>query len=509
MIKSLTIEKSVLSGILQHQEEWHQVNLLIKEQDFYSEDSEVNVTLFKMMRSALNNAEALDDTILIERVVNLGISFPDSIDISEYIRSLSFNKVNKEVFLNSIRELKKFSVRREAFEEAKRIQAFAKSTDPNLKYCEIIDELDKIHNETISSFEREDDVLVNLAEIAESIVEDRGENPPKEVGFMGPYQTINKIYGSVLRPANILVICARSKAGKTTLALDLLLKTAYKYKVPILHFDNGEMSEEELVFRMVAGASGIPVHLLESGKWRTHGFNDLSAEQVVQKVREVWEKVKDIKILYKNVAGMTSEEMVATLKRIYYAEVGRGNELVFSFDYLKTDFSNLGKGSEWAFVGKTLHDFKQCISRELKFDGKPVVSMATSVQANRTGISNGRNAATDDESIVSLSDQITQFCSHLFILRKKSIEEMQEEGESFGTHKLIPTVARHLGEDPFGHLNAVEMEDGEKRDNFINLKIDNFNVEDRGDLRDIVKTRLGQDLDANTEREEGDLPQGF
>ena len=41
------------------------------------------------------------------------------------------------------------------------------------------------------------------------------------------------------------------------------------------------------------------------------------------------------------------------------------------------------------------------------------------------------------------------------------------------------------------------------------MKIDNFNVEDRGDLRDIVKTRLGQDLDANTETEEGDLPQGF
>lgn len=508
MIKSLSIEKNVLAGILQHQDEWHQVNILIKDEDFYSEDSKVNVTLFKVMRSALNSAEALDDTILIERINNLGVSFQDSIDVSEYIRSLSFNKVTKEVFLNSIRELKKFSVRREAYKEAEKIKAFAKTADPNLKYSQIIDELDKIHNDTIASFEREDEVLVNLAEIAEGIVEDRGENPPKEVGFMGPYETLNKIYGSLLRPANILVFCARSKAGKTTLALDMLLKVAYKYNVPVLHFDNGEMSEEELVFRMVACASGIPVHLLESGKWRTHGYEDLSATQVVERVRGVWDKVKNIKIIYKNVAGMTSDEMVSTMKRIYYSEVGRGNELVFSFDYLKTDFSNLGKGSEWAFVGKTLHDFKQCISRELKFDGKPVVSMVTSVQANRTGISNARNSATDDESIVSLSDQITQFCSHLFILRKKSIEEMQDEGESFGTHKLIPTVARHLGEDPFGHLNAVEMEDGEKRDNFINLKIENFNVEDRGDLRDIVKTRRGEDLNAET-GEESNLPEGF
>ena len=85
---------------------------------------------------------------------------------------------------------------------------------------------------------------------------------------------------------------------------------------------------------------------------------------------------------------------------------------------------------------------------------------------------------------------------------------MVDEGESFGTHKLIPTVARHLGEDPFGHLNPVELEDGTKRDNFINLKIENFNVQDRGDLRDIVKNREGRDLDAETENT-NDLPDGF
>jgi len=508
MIKSLSIEKNVLSGILQHQDHWPQVSLLVKEEDFYSEDSKVNITLFKLMKSALNNAEALDETILIERMNRMGVSFPDSIDVSEYIRNLNFIKISKEVFENSIRELKKYSVRRIAFQEAEKIKEFVKSVDPSLKYSDIITNLDKIHNDTISSFENEEDKIVNLTDIAQDLVEDRGENPPEEVGFMGPHKSLNKIYGSLLRPANILVICARSKAGKTTWMLDYLLKTAYKYKVPVLHFDNGEMSEEELIFRMVSCASGIPVHMLESGKWRTSGYGNLSANQVVEKVRQVWDHIKGIKILYKNVAGMSSEDMVASMKRIYFSEVGRGNEMIFSFDYLKTDFSNLGKGSEWAFVGKTLHDFKQTISRELKFDGKPVVSMITSVQANRTGIANARNGATDDESIVSLSDNITQFCSHLFILRKKSIEEMVDEGESFGTHKLIPTVARHLGEDPFGHLNPVELEDGTKRDNFINLKIENFNVQDRGDLRDIVKNREGRDLDAETENT-NDLPDGF
>ena len=65
--------------------------------------------------------------------------------------------------------------------------------------------------------------------------------------------------------------------------------------------------------------------------------------------------------------------------------------------------------------------FKQLIQKELCFNGKPAVAMLTSVQSNRLGITNNRNSenVVDDESIVSLSDQITQFCSHLFYLDKK------------------------------------------------------------------------------------------
>jgi hypothetical protein len=294
--------------------------------------------------------------------------------------------------------------------------------------------------------------------------------------------------------------------------IDMLLKISYENKLPILHFDNGEMSEEELVFRMVSGISGVPVYLLESGKWRTHGYKDLSAKEVVSRVRAVWERMKGITILYENVAGMTSEEMVSLLKRIYFSEIGRGNPLIFSFDYLKTDFNNLGKGSDWAFVGKLLHHFKQTISRELKFDGKPTVAMVTSVQTNRSGIVTNRNSDTvvDDESVIALSDNIIQFVSHLFLLRKKTMDEIVEEGPEFGTHKLKCLAARHLGEDSFGHINPVDWVDGSKKDNWINLKFDNFNVEEKGDARDIIRAINGEDVGAiRSMGAENELPESL
>lgn len=511
MIYSFALEKKVLSGLLQHPEKWAEVSSFLTEDDFYSEDSKVNVSLFKMLRNALNNAEQIDDTILIERINGLKISFPDSIDPPEYIRNLAFFKISPEVFITSVKELKKYTIRRKLCETCDEIKTKTTKIDPSKPYSEIVRQADNLYNDMIKGFEMGESRLVNLAEIAEEIVEDRGENPPKEVGLMGPLESVNKIYGSLLRAGNITTITARSKVGKTLFAIDYLLDVAYKNKVPILHFDNGEMSAEELVFRMVAGQSGVPMHLLESGKWRKCGYGEWSAKEVVERVRSVWGRMKNIKLLYENVAGMSSEEMTSMLKRIYYSEIGRGNPMIFSFDYLKSDFNNAGKGSDWLLVGKTLHDFKQCISRDLKFDGKPCVSMFTSIQSNRQGITNNRTSdnIVEDESVVSLSDNVTQFTSHLFLLRKKTLDEIIDEGEEFGTHKLKCLVARHLGEDPFGHLEPVKMDDGTLKNNFINLKIENFKVKDCGDLRDIVEAKMGNDVKAKKSSFDENLPDMF
>jgi hypothetical protein len=113
--------------------------------------------------------------------------------------------------------------------------------------------------------------------------------------------------------------------------------------------------------------------------------------------------------------------------------------------------------------------------------------MMTSVQSNRSGIVTNKQAANvvDDESIVSLSDRITQFSSHMFILRNKTNDELLNE-PGFGTHKLINIKARHLGKDLEGALNPIKMSDNTLKKNFINLEIKNFSVVEKGDLRDIV-----------------------
>ena len=74
------------------------------------------------------------------------------------------------------------------------------------------------------------------------------------------------------------------------------------------------------------------------------------------------------------------------------------------------------------WLAKWWINLKRTIQKEILKDGEPIIPMITSVQSNRSGVVNNRRAENivDDESIVSLSDRITQFCSHMFILRKKN-----------------------------------------------------------------------------------------
>ena len=145
--------------------------------------------------------------------------------------------------------------------------------------------------------------------------------------------------------------------------------------------------------------------------------------------------------------------------------------------------------------------FKKLIQSDIVFNGDPMIAMMTSVQSNRSGITNNRNAGNivEDESIVSLSDRITQFSSHLFHLRKKTLDEITEENNLFGTHCLTCFKYRHLGEDIHRAISPVRLPDGDLRKNYINLNFDNFNIDEIGDLKDMIDAQTDVDLS------EGDL----
>ena len=166
--------------------------------------------------------------------------------------------------------------------------------------------------------------------------------------------------------------------------------------------------------------------------------------------------------------------------------------MVYSFYYIKpTEETNK---AEWQTIGKMVDTFKRTIQREIVFEGEPIIPMITSIQSNRSGIVTNRQSrdVNDDEGIVSGSDRVTQYCSHLFILRRKTADEEVQETERFGNHKLIAVKTRHLGKMPQRANALIQMPDRTVK-NSIQLDINNFNVECRGDQQDISDFLDAQD----------------
>lgn len=484
MLHSPELEKQLLAYLIKQPESFVSICSSISEKDFFSKDSQINACIFTIIRHAAENAEQIDDIIISQRIASLGITFEDNISVGDYIKSLGLRKVSENGIEKIARELKKYTVRREITENAHRQIKEMKNISSERSVADIIAVSDKIHNSSINMYDDGDDTPQNIYDDMEMLIEERGENPITEFGLMGPYPKLNQMYGSLLRPGNITVFVARAGVGKSTLAMDYSTKVAETYDVPVLHFDNGEMSKEELITRQCAALSGVPMHLIETGKWRTSGA------EIVEKIRGVWKRVQKIKpkFFYHNVGGAQPDEMTNILKRFYYNKIGRGKPMIFSFDYIK---SPSGSGdNNWLVVGEMVDKFKRLISKEIRVDGKPIIPMITSVQANRSGITNGRKSSdvVDDESIVSLSDQITHFASHMFVLRKKTLDEIAEHGDKFGTHRLTCTKHRHLGEDIRGALEPIKYQDRLER-NFVNFEFKNFAITEKGDLRDIVEAQ--------------------
>ena len=289
MIYSYELEKQLLAGLIKDPNSLVEISNFISTSDFYSESTSLNSTIFRIIEQAINASDEIDEIIIAQRVNEIGLSFEDNVNPSDYIKSLALRKVPEGNILKTAKELKKYSIRREIYNSSQTIAKRMKAISAESSYQDIIQAADTIYNSKINLYEMGSDVPLNIYDDMESIIEERGNNPVTEFGMLGPHQKLNEIYGSILRPGNITVVVARSGVGKTQFCMDYSTKVSMQYDVPVLHFDNGEMSKEELTMRQCAALSGVSMHLLESGKWRKAGAD------VVKKVRDVWPKIKDLK----------------------------------------------------------------------------------------------------------------------------------------------------------------------------------------------------------------------
>ena len=514
MLYSEPLEKEILALLIKHPSVYSDIDRLVESKDFYLS---CHRKIFDMILILMKDGhdDEISEVVLIDRLEASGVSFSDSIKISEYIRNaLGILKVSESSALNLAKELRNYRARRDYDAELSVLQKLIRKSD-GMSLPELVNTVDSSLSSVVNTHGENSDDVVYLFKDSEEKLLSIAENPIG-AGFEPDHLPITtEMVGSLLVPANIFVLSALSGVGKTTYTLDYALKTSVcNGKVPVLHMDNGEMSADELFCRQLCAISGVREYYIRSGKWRTTSYlnefdQEVTPDMMEKAIYKALPELEKYNFGYIGVGGKTPEEKIRLAKRHYYKNVGRGKPMILSYDYIKSLYTNTNKNlASWEAVGQELQMFKDLIKEEIKFDGKPMVAMITSVQQNRQAIINNRNtsAASNDMSHISLSMQIAQYASQIGHLRKLNPEELLEipacyrgkDGEPLMTHNMLFDKTRYGGEDfnrqssmvSFPALDETGEAVGTSRivPNSIYLRSSDFKIDEVCDARQLAES---------------------
>lgn len=174
--------------------------------------------------------------------------------------------------------------------------------------------------------------------------------------------------------------------------------------------------------RLCATISGIPFNIIESGKWKSN-------RTAITKIKEAFEVVKNAPIFYRNIAGMSVNGVIPTIRKFTYRQLGGpvvGDEprgLVI-YDYIKLmDQKDLsGNLQEYQLIGLLMSSLHDCAARL----NIPIMCLG---QLNAQGNIGIRRISENVDSAT--------------ILRPKTPEELQEDGPARGNHVLEIKYSRN------------------------------------------------------------------
>ena len=272
---------------------------------------------------------------------------------------------------------------------------------------------------------------VHIGKDIEEYLQGLVDNPIDQIGIPTGFPVYDHAIGGGLRKGTVNVIAARPKTGKTLLADNIGYNVANRLKIPVLNMDT-EMNVKDHTNRVLAMITETEISSIETGKFAE------SPDQK-DKLKSASQELKQTPLFYKTIAGKPFEEQLALMRRWIVKEVGLNDDgtakqCLVVYDYLKLmDSTGISQDMKeyqvLGFMMTALHNF--AVRYQI-----PILAF---VQLNRDGIT---KESTDT---ASGSDRIIWLCSNFSIFKRKTDEEIAEDGSKNGNRKLLPLVSRHGG----------------------------------------------------------------
>ena len=473
-------ERAVLSGIIQYGNESYLDVVDIIQEATFSVDS--NTIIYKCLKRLfeIQEIKTVDIASIYSVAQELNLyHILSKNDETIHLKSIIDFPVNKDNVRKFAAKIRKLEIARLLHKQLE----LAQDKLLDVSGSESINQILSLAEDTVFDFTS----LLNdgehnpclVGENATSYIQDLENNPVDQIGIATGFPVYDEAIGGGLRRGTINVIAARPKTGKTLLVDNMGWNIANK-NIPVLNLDT-EMTREDHINRLLGMISENDLRDIETGK-----FAQSPAKK--EKLYNATKQLENAPIYYKSIAGKAFDEQLGIMRRWVTKVVGLNNDgsakdCVIFYDYLKLmDTQGMSQDlKEYQLLGfmmTSLHNF--AVKYKI-----PVVAF---IQLNRDGI----NKESTDTA--SGSDRIVWLCSNFTIFKRKTDEEMAEDGPQNGNRKLVPLISRHGGGlDENDYINChmkgwcAKITEGKTRIELMKnkgSKSDGFIIEDKEEVQD-------------------------
>lgn len=423
-------ERAVLAGIYTYGENTYLDIADIVQDSSFTVDS--NAIIFKCLKHLFeHNQQTIDIASIYSAAQELGVShILSKKEETQHLKAITDFPVsvdNVRKFAAKIRKLEIARLLRKQLELTQDKILEVTGTEPISSIIGLAE--DSIFNFT-SLLNDTDSGPEIIGSTVDEYIKALEDNKVDQVGIPTGFPVYDQAIGGGLRKGTINVIGARPKTGKTLLS-DNMGRNVAKLGIPVLNMDT-EMNKEDHINRILAMMSEIEINTIETGK-----FSESPDKK--NKLIKAAKELKELKLYHKSIAGKPFEDQLAIMRRWLVKDVGLNDDgtakdCVIFYDYLKLmDSAGISQDMKeyqvLGFMMTSLHNF--AVRYKV-----PIVAF---IQLNRDGIT---KESTDS---ASGSDRIIWLCSNFSIFKRKSDEEIAEDGPDGGNRKLIPLISRHGG----------------------------------------------------------------
>lgn len=425
-------ERAVLSIICHYGDKaFLEISDLIDENSFTIDS---NIIIYKCLKQIFSNhnTQKIDIASIFSAAKELDLDYIlQKKEETQHLKAVLDFPAHIDNLLQFATKIKKLEIARKLYKQLDDV----KNNLLNVDGTEPIANILSLAEEPILSFgtslQDQDSNPMLISKDLESYINDLVNNPIEQVGISTGFPAYDFAIGGGLRKSTINVIAARPKTGKTLLSDNMGFYIANKLKIPVLNMDT-EMTKNDHIHRILAMMTEIEINKIETGQFAQN-------PSLNKKMNQAIEDLKQTPLYHKSIAGKSFDEQLSIMRRWIIKEVGLNSDgtakpCVIFYDYLKLmDSQGISQDMKeyqvLGFMMTALHNFA------CKYQ-LPVVAF---VQLNRDGIT---KESTDT---ASGSDRIIWLCSNFSIFKRKSDEEMAEDGPTNGNRKLVPLISRHGG----------------------------------------------------------------